>query len=87
MRGGVCASVPGRHERKGERKMWIRRVVTIGAALIWGVIGGGPVRAGDGIKPVDRCQTIEAGDRSTFVVVKNLCLPPGETVSSSIPAM
>lgn len=78
MRGGFCASVPGRHERKGERKMWIRRVVTIGAALVWGVTGGGPVRAGDGIKPVDRCQTLEVGDRSTFVVVKNLFAPGGD---------
>lgn len=63
---------------KGEREMRLVRVVIIGTALVWAVTGGKLGHAGDGIKPVDHCQTIEVGDRSTFVVVKNLFSTGGD---------
>lgn len=61
------------------------RVAIIAATLLWPLTGGRMGYAGDGIKPVDRCQTLDAGDRSTFVLVKNLFSPGGDclTINSS----
>jgi hypothetical protein len=58
--------------------MWVKGRMIICAALVWVVSGVTSSWAGDGVKLVDRCQTITVGDRSTFVLVKNLFSSGGD---------
>jgi hypothetical protein len=47
------------------------RLVAI-TTLLW-VLGGTSISwAGDSIKPVDRCQSLNVGDRSSFILVRDL---------------
>ena len=58
--------------------MWAKGRMIICTVLVWAISGVTVSWAGDGVKPIDRCQTIQVGDRSTFVLVKNLFSSGGD---------
>ena len=44
-------------------------------ALVGVLMVSGPVGAGDSILPIDHCQELNAGDQSSYVLVKNIFAP------------
>lgn len=54
------------------------RKLTLAGALLYLVGTIGMSWAGDSIKPLDRCQMIDVGDRASFIVVRNLFSQGGD---------
>jgi hypothetical protein len=52
--------------------MQMVRKIEFAVALVWALIGGQTVLAGDGIRSIDSCATLEAQSNSSFVLVNNI---------------
>ena len=65
--------------------MQVGRKIQVAVALAGALLSGGPVWAGDSLLPIDHCQEINAGDQSSYVLVKNIFSPSQTclTVTSS----
>lgn len=52
-----------------------RRRLHFALALVGTLMSSGPLWAGDSLLPIDRCQEINGGDQTSFVLVKNIFAP------------
>jgi hypothetical protein len=50
----------------------VGRKICCAVAFVSALVGNSQVRAGDSILPIDHCQVIDAGDRSSYVLVKDI---------------
>jgi len=65
--------------------MQVGRKIRCAVAILGTLMSSGSVWAGDSILPIDHCQVLNAGDQSSYVLVKNLFSSGGDclTVNSS----
>lgn len=65
--------------------MQVGRKIQLAVALVGALLSSGPVWAGDSLLPIDHCQELNAGDQSSYVLVKNIFSPSRTclTVTSS----